>query len=220
MVALSARSEPCWGSASVPGSPGGAGFAAAIMALLRRRRSVIDRGGLLEVSRIGSHISGLFRMARISCSVVFQGMTQKVKLAPYLYDLNPEQYSAALHTEGPVLILAGAGSGKTKTLVHRIVHLLRGREVDPRKIVVVTFTNRAAAEMRERVQSFAGKEARGVTISTFHALGVRILRAHGKRLGLPDRFAVYSVPDQLAALRTATSEISIDDDRASTPRLK
>ncbi len=146
-------------------------------------------------------------------------MTQTVKSAPYLYDLNPEQRSAALQTEGPLLVLAGAGSGKTKTLVHRIVHLLRGREVAPDKIVVVTFTNRAAEEMRERVQSFAGKEARGVTISTFHALGVRILRAHGKRLGLPDRFAVYSVPDQLAALKTAASEISIADDRFDLKRV-
>jgi DNA helicase-2/ATP-dependent DNA helicase PcrA len=146
-------------------------------------------------------------------------MTQTVKSAPYLYDLNPEQRSAALQTEGPLLVLAGAGSGKTKTLVHRIVHLLRGREVPPDKIVVVTFTNRAAEEMRERVREFAGKEARGVTISTFHALGVRILRAHGKRLGLPDRFAVYSVPDQMAALKTAASEISIDDDRFDLKRV-
>lgn len=144
---------------------------------------------------------------------------QQVKSAPYLYDLNPEQRSAALHTEGPLLVLAGAGSGKTKTLVHRIVHLLRGRDVPPDKIVVVTFTNRAAEEMRERVQSYAGKEARGVTISTFHALGVRILRAHGTRLGLPERFAVYSVPDQLAALKTAASEISIDDDRFDLKRV-
>lgn len=146
-------------------------------------------------------------------------MTETSRPAPYLYDLNPEQRSAALRTEGPLLVLAGAGSGKTKTLVHRIVHLLRGRDVPAHRIVVVTFTNRAAEEMRERVQSFAGREARGVTISTFHALGVRILRAHGKRLGLPEGFAVYSVPDQLAALKTAASEISIADDRFDLKRV-
>jgi len=146
-------------------------------------------------------------------------MTETVRSAPYLYDLNPEQRSAALHTEGPLLILAGAGSGKTKTLVHRIVHLLRGRSVPPNKIVVVTFTNRAAEEMRERVQSYAGREARGVTISTFHALGVQILRAHGTRLGLPEGFAIYSVSDQLAALKTAASEISIADDRFDLKRV-
>ncbi|HEX7120620.1 MAG TPA: UvrD-helicase domain-containing protein [Longimicrobiales bacterium] len=146
-------------------------------------------------------------------------MTTEAKPAPYLYDLNPEQRAAVLHTEGPLLILAGAGSGKTKTLVHRIVHLIRGKEVEPSRIVVVTFTNRAADEMRERVQAYAGKEARAVTVSTFHSLGVRILRAHGARLGLPERFAVYSAPDQLAALRTACAEISIDDDRFDLKRV-
>ncbi|HEX6939383.1 MAG TPA: UvrD-helicase domain-containing protein [Longimicrobiales bacterium] len=146
-------------------------------------------------------------------------MTTEAKPAPYLYDLNPEQRAAVLHTDGPLLILAGAGSGKTKTLVHRIVHLIRGKEVDPSRIVVVTFTNRAADEMRERVQAYAGGEARAVTVSTFHSLGVRILRAHGARLGLPERFAVYSTPDQLAALRTACAEISIDDDRFDLKRV-
>lgn len=139
--------------------------------------------------------------------------------SPWLYDLNPEQREAVLQTEGPVLVLAGAGSGKTKTLVHRIVHLIRGRGVDATRIVVVTFTNRAAEEMRERVASYAGTDARGVTISTFHSLGVRILRAHGTRIGLPEKFAIYSTSDQLAALRTACSEISIDDDRFDLKRV-
>ncbi len=146
-------------------------------------------------------------------------MTTEAKSARYLYDLNPEQREAVLHTEGPLLILAGAGSGKTKTLVHRIVHLIRGKDVDPARIAAVTFTNRAADEMRERVQAFAGAEARAVTVSTFHSLGVRILRSHGERLGLPKRFAIYSGPDQLAALRSATSEISIDDDRFDLKRV-
>ncbi|MBX6366174.1 MAG: UvrD-helicase domain-containing protein, partial [Gemmatimonadetes bacterium] len=89
----------------------------------------------------------------------------------------------------------------------------------PSRIVVVTFTNRAADEMRERVQAYAGKDARDVTVSTFHALGVRILRAHGKRLGLPERFAIYSGPDQLGALRSACAEISIADDRFDMKRI-
>ena len=146
-------------------------------------------------------------------------MTIEAKSAPYLRGLNPEQRAAVLHTDGPCLILAGAGSGKTKTLVHRIVHLIRGKEVPPSRIVVVTFTNRAADEMRERVQAFAGKDARAVTVCTFHALGVRILRAHGKRLGLPERFAIYSGPDQLGALRSACAEISIDDNRFDLKRI-
>src|SRR5690606_36599788 len=140
-------------------------------------------------------------------SSVSERMTVEATSAPYLVGLNPQQRSAVLHTEGPCLILAGAGSGKTKTLVHRIVHLIRGKQVPPSRIVAVTFANRAADEMRERVQAYAGKEARAVTVSTFHSLGVRILRAHGARLGLPERFAIYSGADQLGALRSACAEV-------------
>jgi DNA helicase II / ATP-dependent DNA helicase PcrA len=107
--------------------------------------------------------------------------------------------------DGPVLVLAGAGSGKTRTLVYRIVHLLESG-IEPRRILAVTFTNRAAAEMRERVASVVGKAARKLTLSTFHSLGARILREHGNRLGLPDHFAIYSTGDQLALLRRILAE--------------
>ncbi len=137
----------------------------------------------------------------------------------HLRGLNPEQRRAVLHTEGPLLVLAGAGSGKTRTLVHRIVHLIRGHDVPPSRIVAVTFTNRAAEEMRERVRAFAPDQARSVVVSTFHALGARILREHGERLGLPRRFAIYSTADQLAALRSATAEVSIDDDSFDLKRV-
>jgi superfamily I DNA/RNA helicase len=136
-----------------------------------------------------------------------------------LQALNPEQRRAVLRTDGPVLILAGAGSGKTRTLVYRIAHLIRSTKIDPSRIVAVTFTNRAAEEMRERVRDFALDDARRVTVSTFHSLGVRILREHGARLGLPKRFAIYSAGDQLGALRTACAEISIDDDRFDMKRV-
>ena len=137
----------------------------------------------------------------------------------HLRGLNAEQRAAVLHTEGPLLILAGAGTGKTKTIVHRIAHLISGCGVDPSKIVAVTFTNRAADEMRERVRSYIGDQARRITLSTFHSLGVRILREHGTRLGLPKRFAVYSTPDQLAALKTAAGEVSIDDNTFDLKRV-
>ena len=137
----------------------------------------------------------------------------------HLSGLNPEQRAAVLHTEGPLLILAGAGTGKTRTIVHRIAHLIETQKVEPAHIVAVTFTNRAADEMRERVQSYVGDAARAVTLSTFHSLGVRILREHTSRLGLPKRFAVYGTSDQLAALRTATSEVSISDDRFDLKRI-
>ena len=139
--------------------------------------------------------------------------------APYLRSLNPEQRRAAQATEGPVLVLAGAGSGKTKTLVHRIVHLIRGRGVDPDRIVAVTFTNRAANEMRERVAAFAGDDSRKVVVSTFHALGARILRENAAKVGLPARFAIYAGADQIGALRTVTGEISLDDDRFDLKRV-
>ncbi len=127
-------------------------------------------------------------------------------LPHYLRELNAEQREAALATDGPVLILAGAGSGKTRTLVFRIAHLLRGCGVAPRNLLAVTFTNRAAAEMRERVAAVVGKEARGVTLSTFHSLGARILREHGARLGLPDAFSIYGTGDQAATVRRIIAE--------------
>jgi DNA helicase II / ATP-dependent DNA helicase PcrA len=137
----------------------------------------------------------------------------------HLRSLNPEQRRAVMKTHGPVLILAGAGSGKTRTLVYRIAHLVRHEKVDPSRIVAVTFTNRAAEEMRERVRDFAPDDAKRVTISTFHSLGVRILREHGERLGLPKKFAIYSTGDQMGALRTACAEISVDDDSFDLKRV-
>ena len=141
------------------------------------------------------------------------------KASRHLAGLNPEQRSAVATSEGPLLILAGAGTGKTKTIVHRIAHLIEGAEVPPHRIAAVTFTNRAADEMRERVQSYVGEAARAVTLSTFHSLGVRIIREHYAKLGLPRRFAVYGSSDQLAALRTATSEVHIDDNRFDLKRV-
>ncbi|HET7274141.1 MAG TPA: UvrD-helicase domain-containing protein, partial [Longimicrobiaceae bacterium] len=123
----------------------------------------------------------------------------------YLRDLNPEQTAAVMATDGPVLVLAGAGSGKTRMLVYRIAHLIRGG-VNPRRVLAVTFTNRAAGEMRERVAKVVGREARGVTLSTFHSLGARILREHGTAIGLPERFSIYATSDQLAMIRRIVAE--------------
>ncbi|MEX0912291.1 MAG: UvrD-helicase domain-containing protein, partial [Gemmatimonadota bacterium] len=129
----------------------------------------------------------------------------KEGLPAYLRELNPAQYEAAVNTEGPLLVLAGAGSGKTRTLVYRTVHLLESG-VDARRILAVTFTNRAAGEMRERIGSVVGKRARALTFSTFHSLGARILREHGRLIDLPERFAIYSTADQLALLRRIMTE--------------
>jgi superfamily I DNA/RNA helicase len=128
-----------------------------------------------------------------------------VFVPPYLLDLNPEQRAAALSLEGPILVLAGAGSGKTRTLVHRIVHLVRSG-VDPRRVLAVTFTNRAATEMRERVAKAAGTEARGVTLCTFHSLGARLLREHGEKLDLPPKFSIYAGAEQLSVVKRILAE--------------
>lgn len=128
-----------------------------------------------------------------------------MQLPHYLRGLNPQQQQAALATEGPVLILAGAGSGKTRTLVYRIVHLLK-RGVEPRRILAVTFTNRAANEMRERIAAVVGRSMRALTVSTFHSLGARILRQFPDRVGLPERFAIYATSDQLALIRRIIGE--------------
>ncbi|HEU0080032.1 MAG TPA: UvrD-helicase domain-containing protein, partial [Longimicrobiaceae bacterium] len=123
----------------------------------------------------------------------------------YLRALNPEQQAAALATEGPLLVLAGAGSGKTRTLVYRIAHLLN-LGVEPRRILAVTFTNKAAGEMRERVASMVGKQAKGVLLSTFHSLGARILREHGERIGLPRKFSIYATGDQQSLAKRILAE--------------
>jgi DNA helicase II / ATP-dependent DNA helicase PcrA len=149
--------------------------------------------------------------------------SSRMQCPPYLRDLNPEQRAAALATEGPVLVLAGAGSGKTRMLVQRITHLVRSG-IPPKRVLAVTFTNRAASEMRERVARLIGKEARGITLSTFHSLGARILRDHGERIGLPKDFAIYATADQLGLIRRIVAEevtvvATAGDDRYDSKRV-
>lgn len=124
--------------------------------------------------------------------------------------LNPEQFIAVHHTEGPLLVLAGAGSGKTQVITSRIVHLLTKLKVPAEQILAVTFTNKAATEMQERVKRVAGAKAEGMLISTFHSLGVRVLRRDIRRLGYKPNFTIYSDSDQSGVVRQALSDLNID----------
>ncbi|MGH7158081.1 MAG: UvrD-helicase domain-containing protein [Candidatus Saccharimonadales bacterium] len=129
--------------------------------------------------------------------------------------LNPEQRRAVETTEGPLLIQAGAGSGKTKTLTHRIAHLIASRKATPLNILAVTFTNKAAKEMRERVAKLLGQspDNRGFMpyMGTFHSICVRILRRDGEHIGIPRTFVIFDESDRQAAVKQAIKQLRIDE---------
>jgi len=127
-----------------------------------------------------------------------------------LNDLNPVQEKAVLETEGPLLVFAGAGSGKTRVLTYRIAYLIEEKGIPPWNIFAVTFTNKAADEMKERVEHLLGTSAKGAWVSTFHSACVRILRQHIEHLGFQKKFVIYDEEDQERHLKTVMKELDLD----------
>ena len=131
--------------------------------------------------------------------------------------LNPAQEAAVLHAGGPLLIVAGAGSGKTRVLTRRIAYLMGERGVAPYEILAITFTNKAAAEMKERVADLVGGQAKSMWVSTFHSACVRILRTEAVRLGYTNTFTIYDSSDSLALIKHILAELNLDS-KMYTPR--
>ena len=130
-----------------------------------------------------------------------------------LSNLNPQQREAVQHTEGPLLILAGAGSGKTRVITHRIAYLVEQCGVSPARILGVTFTNKASEEMRERIAQLVSPEkARRLTIATFLAACLKILRRHIHLLGYKNDFLIYDAADQLSLVKSCTEALAVNED--------
>ncbi|MEQ9290553.1 MAG: 3'-5' exonuclease [Cyclobacteriaceae bacterium] len=130
---------------------------------------------------------------------------------PYLKDLNEPQREGVLKVEGPSMIIAGAGSGKTRVLTTRIAHLIKSHNVDPFSILSLTFTNKAAKEMRGRIEQIVGSDARNLWMGTFHSVFSRILRAEADKLGFPSHFTIYDSDDTKSLIRTIVKEFNLDD---------
>src|SRR5438034_771478 len=129
----------------------------------------------------------------------------------FLESLNPEQREAVLHIKGPLLILAGAGSGKTRVITSRAAYLIGDGHAQPHEVLAVTFTNKAAEEMRARVETLLGSDCSHVWLSTFHALCARLLRREAPAIGLSRDFVIYDSSDQLTVVKQALKAMHVDD---------
>ena len=138
----------------------------------------------------------------------------------YLEELNQEQREAVDHFEGPLLVLAGAGSGKTRVLTTRIAHLIHERGVPPDRILAVTFTNKAAGELRDRISGLLGEAPKGMWTGTFHALGARILRRHAPLLGWNNTFTIFDAEQSLRLIKRTTEDVGLDTRRWSAKAIR
>jgi len=151
-------------------------------------------------------------------SVPYAARYSNSRIKPISLDgLNPMQREAAEHVDGPLLVVAGAGSGKTRVLTHRIAHLISNHGVSPMNVLAITFTNKAAGEMKHRVESLIGPVAKSMWVSTFHSACVRILRVHGERIGYPKTFSIYDQADAQRLTGYVIRDMGLDVKRF-TPR--
>jgi len=156
-----------------------------------------EAGGELPVGGVGRHTDSV-----LSCDP-----------ETLLRELNPQQRAAVTHEGAPLLIVAGAGSGKTRVLAHRIAHLLAARDVRPGQILAITFTNKAAGEMRDRVASLVGARSQAMWVSTFHSACVRILRREASHVGLKSTFSIYDAADSLRLMSMVLRDLDLDPKR-------
>ena len=131
--------------------------------------------------------------------------------ADYLDQLNPPQKKGVINVEGPCMIIAGAGSGKTRVLTYRITHLIKAHNVDPFNIMALTFTNKAAREMQKRIEEKVGNEAKNLWMGTFHSVFARILRAEAGKIGYPGNFTIYDTDDSKSLIKLIVKEFNLDD---------
>ncbi len=129
----------------------------------------------------------------------------------YLNQLNPPQKEGVINTEGPTMIIAGAGSGKTRVLTYRIAHLIKAHNIEPFNIMALTFTNKAANEMRNRIEGVVSTEARNLWMGTFHSVFSRILRIESGKLGYPSNFTIYDTEDSKSLIKSIVKEFKLDD---------
>src|ERR1041385_8325257 len=129
---------------------------------------------------------------------------------PYLDELNDAQREAVVNIDGPTLIIAGPGSGKTRVLTYRIAHLLN-KGADPFGILALTFTNKAAEAMRERIEKISGNNARSLYMGTFHSVFARILRVEAQKIGYPSNFTIYDTDDSKSLIKSIIREQGLDD---------
>ena len=138
-----------------------------------------------------------------------------MSLMANIQQLNEKQREAVLTTEGPLLISAGAGSGKTRVLTHRIAYLIEKNNVNPWNILAITFTNKAATEMRERVQKLVGPEADSIWVSTFHSMCARILRREAEAAGYEKNFTIIDQGEQQTLMKQVLKELNLDSNQYS-----